>query len=88
MSTAGSLMIPFWTPKSQWSNQRWIVSTHTARRPSNGSTWPWRMIHSLRGTLRSLRPYHHLEKWSARTFSSLTPCVMKTLALTLSRSFR
>ncbi len=81
--TAGSLMIPLSTPYSQWSNQRWRVSTHTSRRESNGSVCPERSSHSLRGTPAALRAFHHGHSWLSLTLSSWKPCTAKTAACTL-----
>ena len=72
-STRGSSMMPLATSCSQKSNHRCSVDTHTARRESNGSTWPSCDSHSLRGTLFSARAYQNLLKWSGRTLSSLRP---------------
>ena len=87
-STFGSFMIPLSRPCSQWSNQRCRVSTHSARRKSNGSSWPVRVSHILRGMFLASRPSHHSVAWLKRTLSSWKPCVMNTEARTLSRSLR
>ena len=84
MSTRGSSMIPFWMPSSQWSNQAWSWRIHSARLVMNGSMWPSRQSHSLRGTLLAASWYHHSVVWSGSTLSSCRQCVAKTEALTLS----
>ena len=56
-----------------------------ARRDSNGSVWPVRISHSLRGTPLASSASHHIPRWFVRTLSSWKPCVANTAALMLPR---
>jgi hypothetical protein len=87
-STRGWSITSLAMPYSQRSNHLCRVSTHSARRRSNGSMCPARNSQSLRGTALAFRPAHQLAKWSMRTLSSCSPWTARTEAVTFPRPGR